>query len=179
MRKNKKRFSVLILLLLLAVVTVGYALLSSTLTINGTSQITNSSWDVHFENVSITDGSVTATEDPTIDTSTKLNISYEVSLPKPGDFYEFTVDVKNAGTVAAKLSALPTVSGVSDAQDVYTNYTFTHTDETPIVVGETLAPGASKNFTVRVEYDKNINASQLPTSLQNMTLTVGLSYEQA
>ncbi len=178
MKKNKKRLSVLVLLILLAVVTVGYALLSSSLSINGTSQITSSTWDVHFENVSITTGSVAATAAPTIDTS-KLNISYEVTLAKPGDFYEFTVDVKNAGSVAAKLSDLPTLTGVSTEQDVYTNYTFTHTDGTAIAKGETLAAGASKNFKVRVEYDKNISASQLPTAAQNMTLTVGMAYEQA
>ena len=178
MRKNKKHVTILVLLLLLGVITIGYATLSSTLNISGTSQITNATWDVHFENVSVTTGSVAATTAPTIDTS-KLNITYDVTLAKPGDFYEFTVDVKNAGSVAAKLSALPTLTGVGTDQDVYTNYTFTHTDGTAIAAGETLAAGASKNFKVRVEYDKNISASQLPGEAQNMTLTVGMNYEQA
>ena len=178
MKKTKRRLSVIVLLLLLMSVTIGYSALSSSLNITGTSTINSAKWDVHFENISISTGSVTATEEPTIDSS-KLNITYKVNLNIPGDFYEFTVDVKNAGSVDAKLSALPTISGVSSTQDVYTNYTFTHTDGTPIAVDETIAAGASKNFKVRVEFDANIDASQLPTSAQPLNLTVGMNYVQA
>lgn len=180
MRKNngKKRMSLIILLLLLGVISVGYAALNSTLNITGTSKIGITTWDVHFENVAVTTGSVTATTAPTIDTS-KLNITYDVTLAKPGDFYEFTVDVKNAGSVAAKLSAVPTISGVSTAQDVYTNYTVTYSDGTAPKANDQIAAGSSKKYKVRVEYDKNISASQLPTAAQNMTLTVQMNYTQA
>ena len=178
MKKTKRRLSVIVLLLLLMSVTIGYSALSSSLNITGTSKISNAKWDVHFANISITNGSVTATTAPTIDAS-GLNITYSVDLSTPGDFYEFTVDVTNAGSVDAKLNALPTVTGVSDAQDVYTNYTFTHTDGTAIAAGETIAAGTSKNFKVRVEFDSNITSEQLPTSVQNMTLTVGMNYVQA
>ncbi len=176
--KGKKYLSVVILLLLLVGITVGYAVLSSNLSISGTSTINKPTWDVHFENLSTTSGSVTATTAPSI-SANGLTITYAVALAKPGDFYEFTVDVKNAGTVAAKLSALPTVSGVSSAQDVYTNYTFTHTDNTAITAGETLAAGASKNFKVRVEFDRNVTASQLPSAAQTLNLSVAMTYEQA
>ena len=74
---------------------------------------------------------------------------------------------------------MPTVTGVSPAQDVYTNYTFTHSDGTAIQVGEQLAAGASKKFKVRVEYDRNITSAQLPTSPQTMNLAVTMAYEQA
>lgn len=175
--KGKKYLSIVILLLLLVGITVGYATLSSNLNINGTSTVGVPDWDVHFENLSTTTGSVSPTTAPTI-SANKLSISYAVPLQVPGDFYEFTVDVKNAGTIPAKLSALPTVSGVSSAQDVYVNYTFTHTDGTAITAGEKLAAGASKNFKVRVEFDRNVTASQLPTSAQNLNLTVAMQYEQ-
>ena len=177
-RNNKKRMSVLILLLLVGFITIGYAVLNSTLTITGTSHITNATWDVHFENIVPTSGSVTATTAPTIDSS-KLNITYEVTLAKPGDFYEFAVDVKNAGSVAAKLSAAPTITGPSTAQDVYTNYTFLNSDGTAVTAGQTIAAGAKKTYKVRVEFDKNITANQLPTTAQNMTLTASMNWQQA
>ena len=168
----------LVAALIIAVVSLGvaFAAFSSTLTINGNATVTAANWDVHFENLSVSSGSVTASA-PTIE-SNKLNITYSMALDKPGDFYEFTVDVKNAGAIDAKLSALPTLSGVSDAQDVYVNYTFTHTDGTAIAVGETLAAGASKNFKVRVEFDRNINNNQLPTTAQQLNLAVSMNYEQ-
>ena len=50
---NKK----LLLVLLILVVTVGYATLNTTLSINGTSKINNSTWDIHFENYDPTENS--------------------------------------------------------------------------------------------------------------------------
>lgn len=179
MKKTKRRLNVLILLLLLVSITIGYSALSTTLNITGTSKISNSKWDVHFANIAVTSGSVTAVNAPAIAAS-GLSITYEVNLDTPGDYYEFTVDVTNAGSVDAKLNALPTVSGVSSAQDVYTNYSFTHADSaTPIAVGETIAAGASTKFKVRVEFDANVTSEQLPTTDQNLTLTVSMNYVQA
>ena len=177
--RSKKRFlSVLILLIVLISITIGYSVLSTTLNISGTTNITKPTWDIHFANIAVTSGSVTATTAPTIATG-GLKITYAVTLAKPGDFYEFTVDVVNGGTVGAKLSAVPTVSGVSTAQDVYINYTFLHSDGTSPAANETLAAGATKKFRVRVEFDRNITATQLPTQNQALTLTVGMTYEQA
>lgn len=178
MKQVKRSVSVIVLLLLLVGITVGYSALSQTLNINGTSTISKTTWNVHFANVTITTGSVTATTAPTA-TGNVVSLDYAVNLQKPGDFYEFTVDVKNDGTVAAKLSALPTLSGVSTAQDVYVNYTFTHSDGTAITVGETIAAGASKKFKVRVEFDSSISASQLPSSEQTLNLTASMNYVQA
>ena len=178
MKERKKKMSMLILLLLVGFITIGYAVLNSDLTITGTSHITNATWDVHFENVSITTGSVTATSGPTIDVS-GLNITYEVTLTKPGDFYEFSVDVKNDGSVPARLSAAPTISGPTSAQDVYTNYTFLNSDDTAVTAGQTIAAGAKRTYKVRVEFDRNISSSQLPSTSQNMTLTASMNWEQA
>ena len=154
--------------------------MSTNLNINGTSNITRNTWDVHFTNLAVSNGSVSGakvTKAATLDDT--LHISYNITLDKPGDYYEFTVDVKNFGTIDAKLSALPVLEGLTAAQDVYTNYTFTHTDGTDIVVGEKLPVGASKNFKVRIEYDKSItDDTQLPKTDQELNLTVDMSYEQ-
>lgn len=178
--KRKKIIGFVVLLFMIVSITIGYSFLSASLNINGTSIINVTNWDVHFNNIQVTNGSVTATTAPTIDTS-KLNISYEVNLLNPGDFYEFTVDVVNGGSVDAKMTSLPALTGVSSAQDVYTNYTFTHTDGTPItnLANENLNAGVTKTYKVRIEFDRNISASQLPTAIQTMNLNVALAYEQA
>lgn len=178
-KKLKKYLSVLVLVLLLLGVTVGYAALNQGLNITGTSKITNASWDVHFANVQVATGSVQAVEAPTAPASGATSMTYEVNLSTPGDFYEFSFDVENSGSVDAKLSALPVLAGVSSAQDVYTNYTIKHTDNSAIAVDEVIPAGESKNFTVRVEFDRNVSSSQLPTSAQTMTLTVDMTYVQS
>ena len=49
--KNKKKYKLLILVLLILSITIGYAALQSTLSINGTSTINNATWDVHWDNL--------------------------------------------------------------------------------------------------------------------------------
>ena len=84
MEKGKKLIGVLVLLIMVLTLTVGYSYLSASLNINGTSKIKTTTWDIHFNNINVTTGSVTATEEPTIDGS-GLNITYEVELDTPGD----------------------------------------------------------------------------------------------
>ena len=180
MKKRKKSISVLVLLLLLLGVTVGYAALSSTLNITGTSTINSASWNVRFKSgsISTTTGSVTPTTAPTI-AADSLNISYAVTLAQPGDFFEFTVDVENAGGIDAKLSAAPTISGVSSTQANYVNYTVTYSDNTAPSANDTLAHGATKKYKVRVEFKRDIDASQLPGEAETLNLTCSMNYVQA
>lgn len=175
---NKKRYGVLILLLLVVGISIGYAALTTTLNINGTTTIGKASWDIHFENLQVTDGSVTATTAAAIDTA-KTTIDYEITLTQPGDFYEFTVDVVNGGTLDAELSAIPEILGLSDEQDVYVNYTVTYADDTELAAGDEVAASSSSTYKVRVEYDTNITAEQLPTEDQTISLTFSANYIQA
>ena len=175
-KKSNRKFVLLVLALLLFTITVGYAALSTTLNINGTSKINNATWDVHFANLEVTSGSVSATKAATIDSATEID--YNVELIKPGDFYEFTVDVTNTGTIDAKLGDAPILNGVSAAQDVYTNYTVTYSDDNAINANDKLAAGATKKLKVRVEFDRNITNSQLPTEAQPLNLTFAMNYVQ-
>lgn len=175
--KKKRGLTVLVLLLLLLCITVGYSVLSTTLNITGTSTIGSASWDVHFQNVSVTSGSVTATSGPTIQTGS-LSTTYTVTLPQPGDFFEFTVQVKNAGSIDAKLNNAPTISGVSSAQDVYVNYSVKYSDGTTPAANDALNAGDTKTYRVRVEFDRNVNPEQLPTSNQTLNLTCSIPYVQ-
>lgn len=176
--QSKQKIILVIALAILLVVGVGigYAALSSTLNINGTSEIGKVTWDVHLENVAITTGSATATTPPSVTGSTTVN--YSVTLPAPGTFYEFTVDIKNSGSLPAKLGANPILSGVSAAQEVYTNYTVKYSDGTTPAANDALAVGATRKLRVRVEYDRNITNAQLPTVAQTLTLTYAMNYIQ-
>lgn len=177
--KGRKGFSFLILLLLLLAVTIGYSILSDTLNINGTSKIRNATWKVHFTNVSSgSTGSVSPIQAPKI-SSDELSVSYQVNLDKPGDFYEFTTTVKNDGSVDAKLATSPLLTGVSEAQDVYLDHTFTHLDGSRVKAGEVLEAGSSVVYKVRIEFDRTIMNDQLPKVEQDLSLGIKLDWEQA
>ena len=177
---RKKYFlSTILLVLLLLLVTIGYAYLSTTLSINGTSKIQDASWDIHFENVKVTTGSVSAPA-PVIDTA-KTTVTYNVTLSKPGDFYEFTIDAKNAGTIDAMIDTVTSTLNNSTVTTLpsYLNYSVTYLDGSEILYKHELKQKDSVTYKVRVEFKKDITASDLPTTEQNLSLSFNVTYIQA
>ncbi len=67
-------------------ITIGCAYLNATLSINGNTTIASNTWDIHFENLRVTTGSVTATTPAAIQSNTTM-ISYSVLLDKPVHFH--------------------------------------------------------------------------------------------
>ncbi len=180
-RKKNTSYIILLLLVLVVGISIGYAALSTTLNINGQSEINKATWDIHFANLIETPGSVTATSKAAILAGNPTEVSYDIVLNQPGDFYEFSVDVINAGTLPAKISVKPTLKGVSEAQDVYVNYTVTwkDTEETP-KANDVIEPNnGKKTAVVRVEYDTNINPDQLPKVTETLTLSFSMNFVQA
>ena len=72
--ENKKVYFVLILIVLFGI-SIGYAVLTKTLNITGNSLVRQNTWDLHFENIKVTSGSVEAINLPTID-NTALSVSF-------------------------------------------------------------------------------------------------------
>ena len=178
MNNNKRiNFIMAIVVVLIIGISIGYAALSASLNIIGGSKIKKSSWDIHFKNLHVKEGSVEATS-PAVIKPNKIDINYSISLEKPGDFYEFSVVVVNDGTIDAKLSADPTLSGLTPEQKVYSNYTVTYNDGSPVAKNDKLKAGAEKTLKVRVEYKKDITPEQLPSETQEVTLTFAMNYIQ-
>ena len=86
-KRKKELYSVLLVLLIIGI-SLGYAALSATLNINGSSQIKENTWDIHFNNVKVSNGSVTLSTGDSAATITPNNtteVTYSVTLQKPGD----------------------------------------------------------------------------------------------
>ena len=183
MRKNKKRNYLLLLLLLIVGLSVGYALLQSTLTINGTSKVKNSTWDIHFENLNVTNGSVeigTGDVAASIQSST-TDITYTVTLNLPGDYYEFTVDAVNAGSVDGMIES---VNSKLNNQPIttlpaYLNYSVTYSNGVALSPNQYLKAGDSETYKVRIEFKKDIEVTDLPETTQTLTMNFGVVYVQA
>ena len=182
--KNRKRRDYLGILLLLVVgLSVGYALLRTNLTINGTSKIKGNTWDIHFANLQVTEGSVSiGTEDvaATIQSST-TDITYTVTLNEPGDFYEFTVDAVNAGSIDGMVESVTSKLNdvVITTLPAYLDYSVSYSDGVEILPNQYLKAGETETYKVRIEFKKDISSSDLPTSVQTLTLDFGVTYIQA
>lgn len=183
MRKNRQRIAVTLLLVLLCVISIGYAILQSNLNITGTSEISNAKWDIHWNNVQVTTGSVSGTNvttPATIDSS-KTTVNYNIRFNKPGDFYEFTVDAVNAGTIDGMVASITSkLNGTTiTTLPEYLNYSVRYVDGINIKENQLLAAGTSETYKVRIEYKKDIEANQLPEGEQNLNLSFTVAYNQA
>lgn len=178
MNNNKKKLMIAgIILLTIVGISIGYAYLLSVLNITGQSKIEKATWDVHFENVNITSGSISAIKDATIDSNT-TTLSYEIKLVQPGDFYEFTVDIKNSGTIDAMISEV-LKTGLTQEQAKYLSYTLSYSDGTELTAKDKLVAGETERIIVRVELKKDITSDQLPSIDQNLNLSLNVTYVQA
>lgn len=176
-RKKKNNYLIAILLLLLVGMGIGYAGLSTTLNISGKSTISKATWSVYFDNVQEKYGSVEAQLEPTIADDTV--IVFEVGLALPGDFYEFTFDVINDGTIDAMIDDVNILPQLTAAQSKYLNYTVTYQNGDEIKANDLIAVDSSVSLKVRVEFRNDINASDLPTEEQDLELEVIMNYVQA
>ena len=55
-REQRRKNILVLLLVLLCSLGLGYALLRTNLTINGTSKIKGNTWDIHFDNLVVSTG---------------------------------------------------------------------------------------------------------------------------
>ena len=178
MRKNRNMY-VLIIFVVALLFGIGYAVLNSDLNIAGSTKIKDNIWDVHFENINVTTGSVSPaspSDAPTIQNGT--NVTYTITLDQPGDFFEFTVDTKNSGTINALISSVAN-SGLTTEQKKYIDYSATYDSSASIAENQKLNAGKREVIRVKVGFKKDIDASDLPATDKVLNLTFSINYEQA
>ena len=176
MRKDKKKSLRFIIVLVLMCLGIGYAYLTTNLSINGVTDIDANSWNIYWDNIQVTTGSVTGdqvTQAPTID-SNLTTVSFHVRLKEPGEFYEFTVDAVNAGTIDAMIETITKTTNIP----TYLNYKVTYDSGAPIAVKQLLSANSTEKYKVRVEFRTDINPEDLPSSPQSLDLSLEVEYVQ-
>ena len=177
MRIDKDNIKI-ILILLVVCLSLGYAYINSDLNINGTAQVKHANWDIHWANIQVTNGSVSAST-PTISNQTTVN--YSVVLNLPGDYYEFTVDAVNGGNIDAIIDTIDsklngaTITALPD----YLNYTVSYFDGMPLQANQLLAANSTEKYKIRIEYRTDIELNQIPATNQDLTLQFTVTYRQA
>ena len=170
MRENRKKNLYVGLACLVLLLGIGFAALAANLKIDGTLNVSRTSWDVHFENVSITEGSVEANPAPTSDDATTTEMAYTINFTKPGDYFEFTTDIVNEGTIDAMVDVVSNnaYQNVSSTTPItlptYLTSTVTYDDGVEIQPNQELLHNTSEKIKVRVEFKKDISSSDLPSS---------------
>lgn len=187
MRKRKKNRFITLLILLIVTLGLGYAFLTQELTINGTGNIKANTWDIHFEslvknsgNVELSSGDVEASIDPT----TRTSVIYTVTLKLPGDFYEFTVDAVNGGTIDGMIDSVSYKMNnveISDTNPLpsFLNYSVTYKDGVKFGENHILKANSRETYKVRLEFRTDISSNQLPSADATYTFQFIVNYVQA
>lgn len=182
--------------------TVAYAALSSSLSINGTATVTPAQWGVSFDAASLSTptlansgltGAASITTAPTI--STTQITGYDLSLTKPGDSVTYTFDVKNTGTIDAKINTFSYLTpvytatatgdtGTADTNLVKTNLSMKLTyaaattvaqtgtvinADTEVAANQKLLGGQTVKLKLTVAYDMASASTTVPTDKVTVT----------
>ena len=174
----KKNFYLIFLLVVLIGISIGYAAMNKALNITGNSKVEKNTWNVYLDNPLVTNGSVN--EDlPVVDSVTKTTVDFSATLNLPGDFYEFTVDVKNEGTIDAMIESIENTLNLTDEQKKYINYTISYQCDKELKSKQVIKSDDFVRIKIRVEYRTDIIETDLPDTYQNLDLSFTLNYVQA
>lgn len=191
MKSMRKRNRIILLILLILGLGLGYAFVYGDLKFEGIALVKKQTWDVHFDNIQVTEGSKTPVSGAAVDGSDTTQLGFNVYLENPGDFYEFTFDVVNNGTIDAMITG---ISNKKDNQEIsaennfpsYIKYSVTYDDEVPVEVNHLIEKRENENtpttlkIKVRIEFRSDINPSDLVGATEiNANLKFGLTYSQA
>lgn len=159
---------------------IGYAALQTTLKIDTTANVKGATWKVEFANL----GTPTLTGKAAVATPAAISaynsvantqITINVNLFQPGDSVVYTFDVTNAGTIDAKLSAIPTITGIVESDPI--TYSLTYADGTAIAANDTLNSTVTKNLKLTVTYKSTV--TEVPATDTPYTISATMLYVQA
>ena len=181
MRFNSKTNSmVLFLFSMILLLGVGYAYLNTSVTVQGAGKVTSSSWDVHFENVVVNEKSSNSLEGnplPTIiDDST---VTFNVGLESPGEFYEFSLDIVNNGTIDAMIDDIIVSPELTVEQQKMFRYEVKYDNGINLEKYQSLKSGEKKNIKILFKYNEMLDYVEYSEENQSFEFSITIKYVQA
>ena len=170
---RKKIFIFLFLFLFLVGIGVGFAFITTKLEIDGTVHVKDAKWDIHFDNYQAISGSVAPVAQPIIDGT---SITFSARLEEPGDFYGFTIDVVNNGTINAQIDDFSVTPDFSTID--YIDSTIEYSNGSQINAGDLLPSGVTKTIKVLLVYKEGLDESLYPTADESFSVTISSDYQQ-
>ncbi len=180
MRNEARRNGIIIgaLLITIALMTVGYAALATQLSIEGTSNISDASWNIEFESITKnSDLSTAGAIEKAVASASGTSASFNVELSKPGDKMVYDLVVQNKGSIDATLKEISGPDNINLEEPTDITYTVQRLDDEGSVTtseGDLLS-GSSHKFRVTIEW--KAEATSIPGT-KTKTGTINFNYEQ-
>lgn len=133
-------------------ITIGYAVVNAALNINGDIAISPTSFNIHFENVSLAEDSIEPVKPITINAEGN-QIEFQVAFHELNTKFEFATDIVNAGTIDGKISNIE-VTELTTAESHMLDFDMYYTDDNnPPTLGDVLKAGDKRNLTINIKYN--------------------------
>ena len=168
MKKRVKHISLLLILF----ISIGFAVLSRQLNINGVISMEKSEWNIYFDNIQIAPESVTPTA---ISISNNCQVDYSVYLKEPGDFFEFTIEGINDGNINAMINSI-SMSSLTNEQKKVFDYKVSYISGNEIKKYDILPRYSKRIYKIKLEYKQDIEKDDLLESEQEVNLSFELEY---
>ncbi len=181
--EKERRIKVLSLLALIVAVlglTIAFAALSQTLTINGRASMNKSGWDIHFDNLSnasIT-GNAREISAPQITDGGITLDNINVLLSKPKDKVEYTVDIVNDGSIAAKVEQIQ-MKQLTEEQSKYLEFYANYSDGRDVSESDILKPKQKETVKIVIGFKEDVVAEDLPKEAATIDLSLTIDYVQS
>ena len=181
--EKERRIKVLSLLALIVAVlglTIAFAALSQTLTINGRASMNKSGWDIHFDNLSnasIT-GEAKEISTPQITDGGITLDNINVSLSKPKDKVEYTVDIVNDGTITAEITSIE-MTKLTEEQSKYLEFSATYSDGRSVSEKDILKSKEKETVKIVIGFKEDITEEDLPKEVATIDLSLAINYVQS
>ena len=181
--RNRKKNKILLLLILLLGISIGFAALSTTLKINGSAILNKNTWSIYWDDESIVVNPNGKSGTPTVtngtDGSSKTKLTWSVSLDLPGDFYEFTIDAVNDGSIDAMVD---TIDETLPTLPSYIKYSVTYASGVPVVRHQKFDKNSREKYKVRIEVLDTMtreDIANVPEGGIEYTFSYEVNYAQA
>ena len=180
-RKSRKNYLLPIILITL-LITIGYSAVQTQLSINGNISASSSIYNISWNNIQTTEGSITPTTSPTI-TNNKTEVNYSLTFTNPGDFYEFSFDSVNNGSNDAMIKSITSIINDQDISNLPSilEYTATYSDGTEIGLKDYLKKGndSKETITIKVKVKDNATNTQISNLSQPLNFKFIIDYVKA
>ena len=187
--KNKKYLMMIIVLVALLTITIGSALISSSLSVVGNTTFKKNSWIIYFDNIHVPVDSVSTDKPADIVDMAKTRVEFRAELKRPGDLYEFTVDTVNDGTIDAYIESIRKYE-LTDEQKEYLEFYVEYADidineananpELKVIKPcDALYSGTRRKIIAYVKYKEGLDLEKYPTQDIRLDLFFEIKYVQS
>ena len=169
----------LAILTLVLVISIGYAALTTVLKINSAIGVGKVSFAIHFDNVGTLPNKATVNTEAVITDEAKKEISFDIFLEQLDDYYRFTTDIVNEGSIPGKIKSIE-LQGLTDSQKRLISYNLKYTSsKRELAVGDYFGPYSTKNVTVEVIYKlaPDVEDEDLPQENMNLNGILVINFE--